>query len=101
MEHHSKLPRSLVGQGLKRGQVRRSFNGPCAPALQFLLKARDRMVGNPAGNDQIKIAQIGGYIKREAVRSNAPGHMNANRPDLPLRPGVPLGPLCPQSLSPS
>ena len=42
------------------------------------------MIGNAAGNDQLKVAQVGGDVEGEAVRGDAARHMNADGGDLAL-----------------
>jgi hypothetical protein len=70
------VPRRLVGKASRVGKP----SGLLTPCLQ----AGHCVVGNAAGNDQRKVAEVGGDVEGEAVRGDAARDVNADGGDLAL-----------------
>ena len=65
-----------------RDDARRDFFMPHAAAAACVSSDVARLSANAAGHDQIKIAQIGGDVIREAVRSHPAAQVHADRPQF-------------------
>jgi hypothetical protein len=50
---------------------------------------RDPAIGDPAGDDQIEVIEVGPDVEREAVRRDPSADANANRGQFLLAPGAP------------
>src|ERR1700753_1250453 len=76
MEYPSKVARR-AGSGIFKRRWR--------SLRRFQLERGDATVGDAAGNDPVEVTEVRRYVKREAVRSDRLGDMDADRRDLLFR----------------